>query len=116
MASSGATAIAVAPSAIGMANMDCRNVIRATTPNPPTIDHPATSLGPAVRNRDPPIREFFPKKLGGTRNAKGVSSRPHHVCYWGQLGRAAAEGPLLAEEERQTSYPARSERRNRGGL
>ena len=26
------------------------------------------------------------QRLGDTRKAKGVSSQPHHVCYWGQLG------------------------------
>ena len=40
--------------------------------------------GTAVRDRDPPIGDFFPKKSDltgsgshGTRKAKGVSSRPH---------------------------------------
>ena len=26
------------------------------------------------------------QRLSGTRKRRGVSSRPHHVCYWGQLG------------------------------
>jgi hypothetical protein len=62
-----------------------------------TIDHPATSLGLAVSDRGSPIRDYFQiaksnltrsssQRLSGTKKAKGVSSRPHHVCYWGQLG------------------------------
>src|SRR5215472_3143489 len=47
--------------------------------------------GSAMRDRDPTITEkqswtrSSSQRVGGTRKAKGVSSRPHHVLLLGQL-------------------------------
>jgi hypothetical protein len=57
-------------------------------------DHRERLAGRGVRNRAAPSAIFFKnrKRFCGTRKVKGVSSRPHHVCYWGQFGSECPRG------------------------